>query len=233
MKLAVMQPYFLPYLGYFQLMSAADLFVVYDDVHFIKGGWINRNRILLSGRPHFITVPLLGASPNRRIREIRLAPRRTWREKMLKTIAQAYQSAPHFDKVFPLLRAVIEFPAEHLADFLFHSLVRLKEHLNLATQLVASSDRYGNENLKAEERVLDICRQEKADIYVNAPGGRALYDDAAFSEHGVQLQFLESQPHEYLQGTKAFWPSLSIVDVLMFNSRAQIAALLACYALRP
>lgn len=232
MKLAIMQPYFLPYLGYFQLMAAVDKFVVYDDVQFIKGGWINRNRILLDGRAHFITVPLLGASPNRRINEIELAPRSRWREKILKTTGLAYRSAPQYEKVLPLLRAIIEFPAERLADYLFLSLVRLKDYLNLATELIASSNRYGNEVLKGRERVLDICRQEKAGLYINAPGGRELYDASAFSERGVDLRFLESTPIEYRQGTSEFCPSLSIVDVLMFNSPAEVKSLLSAYHLR-
>jgi hypothetical protein len=232
MKLAIMQPYFLPHLGYYQLMAAVDKFVLYDDVNFIKGGWINRNRILLRGRAHFITVPLLGASPNKKINGILLAPRPHWREKMLRTITQAYRAAPYFDKMFPLLRAVIEFPAERLADFLFHSLVRLKEHLNVGAELVASSSRYGNENRKGAERVLDICRKEDAHIYVNAPGGRALYDAGTFSRRDLQLRFLESEAVEYSQGGETFSPSLSIVDVLMFNSPAEVQSLLGRYGLR-
>lgn len=231
MKLAIMQPYFLPYLGYFQLMAATEKFVVYDDVHFIKGGWINRNRILLHDQPHFITVPLQSASSNRRINEIRLAPHRKWREKMLKTLAQAYRAAPHFDSTYPLLRRVIEFPTEELADFLFHSLVRLKSYLNLPTDLVASSNRYDNEKLKGHERVLDICRQEKADVYVNAPGGRELYDAATFADHAVQLRFLASEAVARERSARRFDPSLSIVDALMFNSQPEIESLLGRYTL--
>ncbi len=232
MKLAIMQPYFLPYLGYYQLMAAADKFVVYDDVHFIKGGWINRNRILLRRRAHFITVPLLGASPNRRINEIRLAAGSKWREKMLKTITQAYHGAPHFEEVFPLLRVVVQFPVDRLADYLFHSLVMLKEFLRLKTELLSSSGRYQNENLKGEERVLDICRLENAEIYINARGGRVLYDAATFRARGVTLQFLETEPFAYSQGGESFCPSLSLVDVLMFNPRAEVQSLLGRYSLR-
>jgi hypothetical protein len=232
MKLAIMQPYFLPHLGYYQLIAAVDKFVVYDDVNFIKGGWINRNRILLRGQAHFITAPLLGASPNRKINEIRLAAGSSWQEKMLKSIAQAYRCAPEFESVFPLLRAVIKFPAERLADYLFHSLVLLKEFLQLKTELLSSSGRYENENLKGEERVLDICRQENADVYINAPGGRDLYDAAVFRVRGMTLQFLETEPVTYPQSGDSFCPSLSLVDLLMFNARTEVRSLLGRYSLR-
>lgn len=233
MRLAIMQPYFLPYLGYYQLMAAADKFVVYDDVNFIKGGWINRNRILLCGRAHFITAPMEAASSNRHINELRLAPSSRWREIMLKTIEQAYPAAPQFAAVFPLLRTVIDYSENDLAKYLFHSLVRLKEYLKLPTELIASSGRYGNESLRGEERVLDICRQEKADVYINAQGGRSLYSGRAFSDHEVTLRFLEAGEIGYSQGGPEFCPSLSIVDTLMFNSSVEIQSLLSRHRLCP
>lgn len=230
MKLAIMQPYFLPYLGYFQLIAAVDKFVIYDDVQFIKGGWINRNRILLRGRPHFLTAPLSGASPHRRINELQLVSNPNWRGRLLKTIAQAYRGAPYFDEVFPLLESLIGVSENRLADFLRYSLVRLMECLEIRPQLITSSTVYGNAHLRGVERVLDICNRENADVYVNARGGRELYDPETFRRRAISLRFLEAKPIEYEQGTPTFHPDLSIVDVLMFNG-TQLQALLQNYRL--
>ena len=226
MKLAVMQPYLLPYIGYFQLMAAVDKFVIYDDVQFIKGGWINRNRILLGGREHLFTAPLLGASPNRFISELELVTKTDWRRKLLRTIEQAYQSAPHFPEVLPLLNDIITCPERQLNGYLVHSLEKLRICLEIPTKLVATSVAYRNQDLKGQERILDICRREEASIYVNAIGGRELYDSEAFRAEGIALRFLESEPFEYDQGTTRFHPSLSIVDVLMFNAHQEVKALL-------
>jgi WbqC-like protein family len=207
MKLAIMQPYFLPYIGYFQLMAAADKFVIYDDVQFIKGGWINRNRILLGGREHLFTAPLLGASPNRLISELELVSKTGWRRKLLRTIEQAYQSAPHFAEVLPLLNEIITCPERQLNGYLAHSLEKLKTYLEIPTKLIATATAYRNRNLKGQERILDICQREGA--------------------------FLEPEPFEYDQGMTRFHPSLSVVDVLMFNARDEIKALLRKAKLEP
>jgi hypothetical protein len=233
MKLAVMQPYFLPYIGYFQLMAAVDKFVIYDDVQFIKGGWINRNRILLGGREHLFTAPLLGASPNRLICELKLVTKTDWRRKLLQTIEQAYRSAPHFSEVLPLLRQIITCPERPLNRYLVHSLERLKSHLEIPTKLITTAAVYRNHNLKGQERILDICRKEEAGVYVNATGGRGLYDSEAFRAQGTALRFLEPEIFAYDQGTTEFHPSLSIVDVLMFNARDQVQAFLGKVRLSP
>ncbi len=233
MKLAVMQPYFLPYLGYFQLIAAVDKFVIYDDVQFIKGGWINRNRILLDGREHLFTAPLLGASPNRLISELELVTRTNWRRKLLQTIEQAYKTASHFAEVLPMLSDIITFPERQLNAYLVHGLEKLKNYLEIPTTLVTTSAVYRNEDLKGAARILDICRREGASIYVNASGGRELYDSAAFRAQGIALRFLESEPFEYDQGTPHFHPSLSIVDALMCNPRAKVRTLLRKARLSP
>jgi len=233
MKLAIMQPYFLPYLGYFQLIAAVDKFVIYDDVQFIKGGWINRNRLLLHGCEHLFTAPLVGASPNRLISELELVTKTNWRRKLLRTIEQAYQTATQFGEVIPVLSEIIMFPERQLSGYLLHSLEKLKSYLEIPTALVASSAIYRNEELKGQARILDICRKEGASVYVNASGGRQLYDSAAFREQGIDLRFLESEPFEYDQGTTQFHPALSIIDVLMWNARAKAKTFLSRVGLNP
>ena len=217
MKLAIMQPYFLPYIGYFQLMAAADRFVIYDDVNFIKGGWINRNRILLNGKEHPFVIPLRAASPNRRINEISLISGMGWREKLLRTFRHAYHQARQFPAVFPLISTIVNFREESLAEYLLHSLRLIKSYLAIRTELVPTSGSYGNESLKGQARVLDICRREKASVYLNLSGGKELYDPERFQANGIALRFLGPPEISYDQFGGPFRPNLSIIDVLMFN----------------
>ncbi|MDN8616669.1 WbqC family protein [Variovorax ginsengisoli] len=219
-----MQPYFLPYLGYFQLMSKVDAFVLYDDVNFINRGWINRNRIDIDGAAHMLTVPLRQASQNRRICDIALGNDTAWRGRIVKSIRQAYARASQFERVFPLIERVVQHPAENLADYLLHSLNCLRDHLGLKTEIIATSRQYGNADLRAQARIIDICLREKADLYVNSIGGIELYDRARFEENGLRLEFLTPSLQPHAHGGAGFMPGLSMVDVLMHNDAASIDA---------
>jgi len=210
-----MQPYFLPYLGYFQLMAQVDAFVVFDDVHFINRGWINRNRININGVPHWITVPLQHASQNRLICDIELAPDDAWRGRLLKSIQQAYARAPQFSRIYPLVTSIVECRESNLADYLYHSLSALHAHLGLKSELVRTSRTYGNAQFRAQARIIDICRREGAATYINPPGGTELYDPANFAAHGIELAFLNPALPPYATGRMPCLPGLSIVDVLM------------------
>lgn len=220
MKLAIMQPYFVPYIGYFQLMAAVDRFVLFDDVSFINRGWINRNRILAGGREQLMTIPLRGASQNRLINQIALGDDVSWRGKLLKTIEQSYRKAPFYAETMPLVKDILSCPETMLAPWLRFSLTALHAWLELPCQIVASSAQYENKDDKGAQRILDICRQEQASVYVNAPGGKALYAPADFAALGVQLRFLKPRLEEYDQRAATFTPGLSIIDVLMHQGRA-------------
>lgn len=224
--LAIMQPYFLPYIGYFQLMAAVDKFVVFDDVNYINRGWINRNRLLLNGEAHTFTVPLRGASQNRLICDIELVEEDGWRDKLLRTIRQAYAKAPCYAEVSTLMERIIRHPVRRLDEFLLNSLREIAGYLALPAEIVGSTRGYGNAQLHGQERILDICRQEGATRYINAIGGETLYERARFSEQGVELRFLRSRPLHYAQGDAEFVPWLSILDVLMFNPQPQARRLL-------
>jgi hypothetical protein len=215
--LAIMQPYFLPYLGYFQLMAKADAFVIYDDVNFINRGWINRNRININGDAHMLTMPLLQASQNRLICEISISDDPAWRKKILKSVQQAYAKAPQFARTYALLEGIVNHPAQNLADYLRHSLHALRDHLGLKTELVDSSRRYENSGLKAQARIIDICLRENASLYVNAIGGMELYAGSDFKQAGLKLAFLHPVLNPYSTGAAPFIPGLSIIDVLMHN----------------
>src|SRR6266513_539316 len=220
MKLAIMQPYFFPYLGYFQLIFASDKFVFYDDVNYIKGGWINRNRILLDGESRFFTVPLRGASSFLPINRVGVNDQNPkWRGKMLDTLRMAYRSAPYREIGVRLLGRVLASRCESIADLALASVQTVLEYLGLVRDFVPSSQAYNNQHLKAQDRILDICRKENADVYINAIGGANLYEADKFALQGCDLKFLRPQLPEYSQGAEHFVPGLSILDVIMHCAR--------------
>ena len=237
MTLAIMQPYFLPYIGYMQLLNAVDTFVFYDDVAFINRGWVNRNRLLANGRELLFTIPLKDASQNRLINEIALSDEPKWRDKLLRTIEQSYRKAPQFAEVMPMTERMIRFQSPDrsdvsrsdvsVADYCFHSFSELTAYLGITTRLVASSSIYENSHLKAQERILDICRQEGAERYINPIGGMELYKPEPFAQLGCELRFIQPNLVAYPQlGTANFVPWLSILDILMNNTPAATLDLL-------
>jgi hypothetical protein len=233
MKLAIMQPYLFPYLGYYQLIHAVDRFVIADDVTYIKGGWINRNRILVNGEAAYFTVPLKHASADTLIRDmvIHEEPGRGWRMPLVRTIANYYRRAPFFDAAYPLIEQVLSSPSASIADMARVSLTRVADYLGITTTLVPSTTTYANADLKGQARVIDTCLRESADHYINAIGGQELYTKDEFAARGIRLNFLKSDPVEYEQFQQPFVPALSMIDVLMFNSRDAARALLDRYAL--
>jgi hypothetical protein len=227
MNVAIMQPYLFPYIGYFQLIAAADTFVVYDDVAFINRGWINRNRVLQQGRELLVTVPLRAASQNRTIREIEIAEDGLWLPRVLRTVEHAYARAPRFPDTYALAEAVLGSKERSISRMAVSGLRAVCTHLGITTRFVESSTVYGNSALKGQERILDICAREGATRYINLPGGAALYSRAEFAARGVELEILEPDPGPYRQFGDPFVPWLSILDVLMFNSREESLALVA------
>lgn len=233
MKLAIMQPYLFPYIGYYQLIHAADAFVVYDDVNFIKGGWIQRNRILSNGEPLWIRAPLFKASPNRKICETRIAGDPKFFKKITKTIDQSYCKSKYYTETIHLVREIFQNEYETIDELSFQSLKRIADFLKIDTRFIRTSREYKNDHLKGQDRVLDICRQEGADIYINAAGGKKLYSNLAFKQRGIQLYFLNSVKLKYAQPSETFWPNLSIIDVLMHGGRKHAQHLLNNYELQP
>lgn len=221
-SLAIMQPYFFPYVGYFQLLHAADMFVFYDDVHFIKNGWINRNRILANGEPQWLTVPCRGASPNKLIMDVEHMLDQRQRRRLLNSIRCAYGGAPFFDVVYPLVEAVLRFECRQISELAIESVERCARYLGIETSLYTSSESYPVRELRGADRLIDICSQAGAGSYLNAPGGRELYGRTYFRQRGVDLAFVESARITYPQGRGEFVPNLSIIDVIMFNDPVRI-----------
>lgn len=221
-----MQPYFFPYLGYWQLLNYVDRFVFYDDVNYIKRGWINRNRILHSGGPGYITVPVRNASQNRAICELSIDESVDWRGKMLKSISNTYSGSPFYAEVFPVVEEIINHQSDNLAELLKHQVANMASFLEIGTALVDTSRDYCNSTLSGQKRILDICKQEEADTYVNPEGGVTLYDKRTFEIEGISLRFLTTKPICYRQRLAEFFPNLSIIDVLMETGKEGCARLL-------
>ncbi|MHA7651330.1 WbqC family protein [Mycobacterium sp. ML4] len=210
-----MQPYFLPYIGYFQLLEYCDTFVVYDDIKYTKKGWINRNRILTSGSPRTITLPLRRASDFADVRDREIAPEYS-ASGMLALLRQSYHKAPLWAKYEQFLREVLEFPSRNLFDFVANSISAVARCLGIETELVVSSSLGIDRSFRGEERVLATCAAVGATEYVNPIGGLDLYHDSAFTEHGIRLSFLRSLLTPYAQFSSPYVEALSIVDTMMF-----------------
>ncbi|MBI4383711.1 MAG: WbqC family protein [Nitrospinae bacterium] len=231
MKLAIVQPYFFPYIGYFQLIGAVDKFVVYDDVHFMKKRWINRNYILIAGQPSFIIVPLRKVSQNKLIKDVEIADESGWRAKMLRSVELAYKKAPYFNDGFAVVHDVVNKNESQISNLAAESLKAVARFLGIETEFVDTSTIYNNSHLRAQERILNICEVERASAYINPIGGIPLYSKEAFGDKNINLNFLKPAPPPYKQYAADFVPSLSIIDVLMFNPRDKIKEYLGHYEL--
>lgn len=231
MKIGIMQPYFFPYIGYWQLMNAVDLYIIYDDVSYIERGWINRNRILINGSPSYIHLPLNKASCNKSIAEIQVKEDSQAIDKCIRSIECAYSRAPYFKDVFPYIVRIMKNKEKRLPYFLYDSFKILKPYLGIKTKLIFSSSLEKNNELRGQDRVLEICTRVGADSIINPIGGIKLYSVPAFYEKGIQLNFLKTEDIKYKQFGSGFQENLSIIDIMMFCSQEKIAHFLNSYSL--
>lgn len=225
MKIAIMQPYFFPYIGYFQLIAAVDLFVLYDNIQYTKKGWINRNRILLNGSDTFISVPLKKDCDTLDVRQRELAA--DFKPgKLLAQLDGAYRKAPFYTHTMALAESTLRHDTRNLFTFLHSSLIKTCAHLGLSTPIHVSSGIDIDHALKGQDKVLAICKATGARTYINAIGGQALYAAEDFRREGIELRFIRSQPFAYDQWDAPFVPWLSLIDVLMFNPVEQVRAVI-------
>lgn len=217
MKIGIMQPYFMPYIGYYQLIAAVDLFVIYDNIKYTKKGWINRNRLLVNGAEASFSLPLRKGSDSLQIidREISYSFES---RKLLNQFKGAYGQAPYFSDTFSLIKRVVCHEDRNLFRYLHHSLVETCCHLKITTPILAASSIPIDHTLKAQNKVLALCKALGAKTYINPIGGTSLYDTETFCQNGIELQFIQSKPFEYKQFGASFVPWLSIIDALMFVS---------------
>jgi len=221
MKVAVMQPYFFPYFGYFQLINTVDYFVIFDDVNYIKRGWINKNRILQNGEISNITLPVQNASQNRKINQHNRIIDTKALGKLKKQIKFAYAKAPNFKEVYPLLEIIIEHPETNLSKYITNSLTTVSKYLGLKTQFIYASELSNNDDWNnAEKRIINITKQLGGTHYLNLPGGESLYNKATFNAQSLSLEFIKPVFEPYLQIKVAeFQQGLSIIDLLMCKGR--------------
>ena len=230
-RIAVMQPYFFPHLAYFQLIHASDKFIFYDDVNFKTDGWIHRNRILINGTPKYITIQCRKASHLKLINEVELDLNEIKRNKLLRKIKMTYSNAPFFDEVYDLFENVIGTTTKFISELAIESVRSTMSYLNIETDTAVSSEVYDNQNLGGKDRVLDICKKENCEIYINSKGGMELYNSDDFRNEGMDLKFLIPEVIIYRQFSSKFVSSLSILDVMMFNSVDEINRMLQRFEL--
>lgn len=232
MKLAIMQPYFMPYIGYFQLMNSVDEFIIYDNIQYTKKGWINRNRILVNGTPQLITLPLKKDSDYLDV--IRRSLSESWdkeKNKILNTLKSFYKKAPQFEQTFCLIEQCLNMSNTNLFDFIYQTILLINDFLDIKTKITISSTIAIDHTLKSQDKVLSLCQAKNANTYINSIGGTELYDKNIFKQHGIELNFIKSNSIEYKQFNNEFVPWLSIIDVLMFNTPEQIREYLNEYIL--
>ena len=226
-----MQPYLFPYLGYFQLVNAVDVFVFADDVNFIKGGFINRNKILLNNEEYIFTVPLANKSQNKLINEIQISEKfKGYPEGIIQTIKQAYKKAPFFKDVFPIIESVFQSDIQNISKLAASSVESVSKYLEIKVDFKYSSLSFNH--TKGEERsmrLINITKELGFSTYTNPIGGKNIYCKKYFESLGVKLNILETEDLSYAQFNDNFIPNLSIIDVMMFNSKENCNKLLTKY----
>lgn len=224
-----MQPYIFPYIGYFQLIKSVDVFVFYDDVNYIKQGWINRNKILVSGKELLYTIPLKDAGSFVTIRETQISQKLfiKWRAKFLRTLEQSYKKAPYFEEVYKIIADVLKIDFTSIADLAYESIIKISNYIGLTTKFVCSSSNYSDTKLlDRESRLIEIIKRNNAVCYINPIGGQDLYKKESFFKNGIELYFIKSKQVIYKQFDNEFVPWLSIIDVLMFNRPDEVNSML-------
>lgn len=228
MRLAIMQPYFMAYIGYFQLIAAVDKFVIYDNIKYTKKGWINRNKMLQNGSDKIFSVPVAKGSDQLHIIDREISADFN-RQKLLSQLRGCYLKAPYFLDVWPLIEEIILFQNNNLFDYIEKSILSISNYIDIKTEIIVSSSVPADHNLLSQERVLDICKAVNATTYINSAGGKELYSVKEFNDHGLELKFIQPEEIEYPQFNNPHVKWLSIIDVLMFNSKPEIQTLLKKY----
>jgi hypothetical protein len=231
-KVAIMQPYIFPYIGYFQLINSVDEFIIYDNIQYTKKGWINRNRILVNGKDQLITLSLKKDSDyldviNRELSE-------SWdkdKNKILNIIKSSYNKAPYFEETFKLISQCLNNSERNLFKFIYNSIILINDYLEIKTPIIISSTIDVDHALKSQDKVLSLCKRQNAKGYINSIGGTELYNKEVFKQNGIELNFIKSNPIKYKQFNNEFVSWLSIIDVMMFNSKDQIKEYLNSYTL--
>jgi hypothetical protein len=224
MKIGIMQPYVMPYIGYFQLIYNCDVFIFYDNVNYIKNGWIDRNRILSNNQATYFKIPISKASSFKKICDTLIHPVEyaPWKQRFFTTLHTCYKRAPYYTSCIKLIEDIFDKEYNSISQLAIASVERTAKYLGLNTIFKIASQNYHNDQLTRSERLINICKQENACTYINMQGGSDLYQPENFTEHGINLKFLSSNIKPYKQYKNSFIGGLSIIDVLMFNDHYSI-----------
>ena len=229
MILAANQPYFLPYISYWQLIYAADVFYIGDNYNYIKRGWINRNRILFKAAPEYFGIEVSKACSFSLCTELQIVE--IDKKRKMNKLYEAYHKAPYYTIGAEIMEEILSSQEKVLSEFLISSIKTICTYLDIDTPIHRISELKGNDRFKREERIYDICKRVGADTYINAIGGRELYDVNEFEKRGIKLQFISTDDITYKQFGDTFVEKLSILDVIMFNSKEEIKQMLSKYKL--
>lgn len=222
-----MQPYLFPYIGYYQLAYEVDEFIFYDDVSFIKQGYIHRNNLLAKNKSQRFTLPVLKASQNSKINELYFSQNL---KKTLTSIRLAYAKAPYFNDIYPLVEAVLNDENRNVANITARSIIDVFSYLNIDKKMLFSSDIHYQRQLSATQKLIDMCKRRNAQGYCNAIGGKGLYSIDEFEQANIKLSFIQMDTIKYQQSNNTeFIGNLSILDVLMWNSKQAVIDLLMKY----
>jgi len=228
MTIGCNQPYFFPYIGYWQLINISDIYVISDSMQYTKRGYINRNNILINGRRHLFTLEVSGVHRRSLINEVKVGRNS---RKILKSIFRAYKKAPYFEEIYPMMKEILSNDEKNLAKYVCYSIERIVQYLDIGTKMIYLSDLQEKTSLKGQDRVIDICKRLNVDRYINSIGGQKLYIKENFLKEGIKLNFIKTGDIEYKQFNNDFIPNLSIIDVMMFNSKEEIKEMLNSYEL--
>jgi hypothetical protein len=231
MIVTIMQPYFFPYLGYFQLLECSNIFVILDDVQYIKRAWVNKNRILINQTPYWLKFPVQKASQNLFINQRYYVRDKNERNEILQRIQSAYRKAPHFTETYPLLLEIMKFDSNNVSGFNTNLIRQLTDFLGIECQILLSSELEKDNSLKGQDRIIEINRHLGSSHYVNPIGGISLYREQDFFEYELKLSFLQPENIQYPQFKEPFVPFLSIIDVLMFCALNEVRKFLKQYRL--
>lgn len=229
MKVAIMQPYFLPYVGYFSLIKHVDQFILFDTPQYIRHGWIERNRVLKqNGELFYVKVPLNKHQRETKIKDIRINNSENWKNKILAQLIPYRKIAPNYMEVIKLLKEILEYETESIVELNYISLKKICDYLNIITDIKIWSemDMEIEEVKSPDEWALNICKALNVDEYYNAIGGNSFFDKSKYENAGIALNFIETEPITYKQFSNEFVPYLSIIDVMMFCNKEQINSMI-------
>jgi len=228
MKVAIMQPYFLPYIGYFQLLNYVDLWIVFDNIQYIDKGWINRNRILHPEHKkewQYITIPLDSRKQFSKINDIKIKQEIDWRKIILGKLTLYKKKSRFYNEVFSFINNVFNTNENNLSEFVTRSIRYTADYLGIKTKiLVLSNMELPLTNINHPgDWALRICESIGAKEYINPFAGKDLFNNKKFKDSNIKLNFLKSKMVVYDQKRHEFIPGLSILDSMMWNSKSQLS----------